>query len=315
MKRNLRPLLASMAILIFSINSHAQGTLIHYWNFNSFARSMHTDTIHGINANYSKIDTNKAQILYAEIPGTSAAFSSYVDSVTAFSSAPDFDTVNERFGDSSGTALRARNPTDSMQLLFYIPTTHYKNIVLKYASQSSSISHGPLHQIFSYSLDSGMTWKTTGGLSEQSDSAYLYYHLITVAFTDTQTNNTARLVFRINFSGNDTGTHGNNRFDNVTVEGDSIISTPPSVVNQINLKSAEYTIYPNPVVNTLNVRGTVDETASIVIYNSEGKAVISELMQPKYFSVNTTSLDAGVYIIKITGSVSGKVTTMRFIKE
>jgi hypothetical protein len=207
---------------MFSAQSQAQSTLIHYWNFNSFYGVMYTDTIHGIDANYSIHDTTKAQILYAEMPGTSSSYTTYEDYVAAASGSPDFDTVNERFGDSSGNALRLRNPSDSMELLFYIPSIHYTHILLQYASQSSSITHGQLHQDFSYSVDSGLTWRTTG-LSELSDSAWLTYHRTTVRIaTDSSVKNNSKLVFRIIFSGNTTGTSGNNRIDNVTVEGDSI---------------------------------------------------------------------------------------------
>ena len=210
--------------------SNAQSTLIHYWHFNNYnLGAMHTypiDTIHSLAADYSIHDTSKARILYSEIPGTSSSYSTYIDSVTADAT----DTVNARMGVIPGFALRVRNPSDQMQLLFYIPTTHYYHITLKYGSESSSATHGQLHQLFDYSVDSGLTWRTSG-LSISSDSAWLIYHRTTLSFTtDTMVNNNNKLVFRIKFSGNDTGSTGNNRFDNVSVEGDSITSTS-SVTN------------------------------------------------------------------------------------
>jgi len=209
-----------MFALTFSVNSNAQSTLIDYWNFNSFTAVMYTDTIHGIDADFSTLDTTKAQILYAEIPGTSSSFSTYIDGHAAVTA--DYDTVNLRMGAVAGNYIRPRNPSDSMQLLFYIPSTNYTHILLQYGSESSSTTSGPLHQLFSYSVDSGLTWRTSG-LSRLSDSAWLVFHRTAVSLAmDSATKNNDKLVFRILFSGNTTGTSGNNRFDNVTVEGDTI---------------------------------------------------------------------------------------------
>ena len=80
MKRNvLAAIICLMFTLTFSAKSNAQSSLIHYWNFNTFTAVMYTDTIHGIDADFSTLDTSKAKILYAEIPGTSASFSTYID--------------------------------------------------------------------------------------------------------------------------------------------------------------------------------------------------------------------------------------------
>ncbi len=230
MRKNLFLLITTLVITTVTINSlNAQGTLIHYWHFNNYTLgAMHTypvDTIHSIAADYSIHDTSKARILYSEIPGTSSVYSTYIDTVVGDVS----DTVNVRMSTASGYALRARNPSDSMQLLFYIPTVHYNNILLTYGSQSSSTSHGQLHQNFDYSVDSGLTWRTSG-LSITSDSAWLIFHRTSISFTtDTMVNNNSKLVFRIKFTGNTSGTSGNNRFDNITVDGDSIIAPHISI--------------------------------------------------------------------------------------
>jgi hypothetical protein len=40
----------------------------------------------------------------------------------------DYDTVNVRMGAPAGFYIRTRNPSDSMELLFYTPSTHFKNL-------------------------------------------------------------------------------------------------------------------------------------------------------------------------------------------
>jgi len=313
MKKHVQILFLSVVMIAANLRSNAQ-TIIHYWNFNNFTSKMYTDTIHGINADYSDLDKSKAQILYAEMSGVSSSFSTYEDFYPTV--AADYDTVNLQLGDTAGNALRPRNPSDSMYLLFYIPTTNFKNISLKYGSESSSVGSGMLHQIFDYSVDSGVNWKTSG-LSIPSDSAWLIFHLTSINFSDTLVNNNPKMVFRIAFNGNTSGTSGNNRFDNVTVEGDSIggTGTTPSGVVQVVKVTPSYNLFPNPVSNTLDINGNIDGLKSIVIYNTLGETVYSSSVAGKNLTLNVADLKAGNYFIDITEKISGVVSTLKFIKQ
>ena len=295
-----------LAAACISSAASAQSHLIHYWHFNSYALSQYTDTIHGISADYSTIDVNKAKILYAKVPGTSAAYSTYIDSITVVPA--DYDTINARMAQPDGTALRVRNPSDSMKLLFYIPTTNYKNIKLTYATQSSSVTKGQLHQVFDYSVDSGATWRTTG-LSEASDSAWLVYKRVTVTFSDAQVENNPKLVFRITFNGNDTGTRGNNRFDNVTVDGDTL--TGVNVSNVISQNSIK--VYPNPVHDMLNIELQANTTANVAIYDLNGQQRFEAVVDEKHKAINVSQLSAGTYFISVRTSAGEK--KIKFIKQ
>ena len=317
MKRNL--LLAFLLISsICSTSVFAQSKLIHYWHFNNAVvpSAMYTDSaggIHGIAADYSLIDTSKAKVLYYKITGTSAVYHTYIDFYAP--AATEYDTINMRMGQSTGNAIKARNPSDSMELRFYIPTTNYKNIVLKYASEASSRTSGQLLQDYSFSLDSGSTWHSTG-MNMTADSAGLTYNLISLSF-DTTVNNNSKLVFRIIFNGNTSGTSGNNRFDNITIEGDTItaattnfVSGPGNITNE-----PVYTLYPNPVENTLEISAALDGTKSVMIYNAEGKSVFAGLAAGKGFSINVAGLSSGMYFVSIRENATGLVTTERFIKK
>ena len=278
--------------------------------------SQHTDTIHGIPADYTLLDTATAKILYTELPGTSAAFASYIDSTTATAD----DTVNLQLGQPSGYAVRARNRSDSMQLLFYIPTTGYKNILLTYASQSSSTTHGQLHQMFDYSVDSGMTWRTSA-LSQPSDSAWLIYHRTSVSFTtDTEVNNNNKLVFRIQFNGNDTfASSGNNRFDNVTVMGDTMsvdtVVTPPAAVKNVNAAgSGFYSLFPNPAQNNIILTGTLATAKTVQVYDEAGRVFGSYFSDKKELTINTSKFPAGNYHVQIIETSTGKSTNLTFVR-
>jgi len=304
-------LLSFLVIMAISNKSHAQ-TLIHYWSFNNFFGVNYTPNIPPIDADYSDLDTSKARIYYAEMAGVSDSFNTYED---FYATTPaDSDLYNMQFGDTAGNSLRLRNPSDSMYLLLYIPTTHFENIVLAYSSESSSATHGMLQQFYSYSLDSGLTWITSGGLSMQYDTVYEAFHLSSVSFTDTNANNNPKLVFRIVFGPNNTGTSGNDRIDNVTVTGDSIGGTAPSAVAQVAATVPSYTLYPNPVLNVLDINSQADGAKSIVIYNTIGQKVFEADKTGTDFSVNLAGLIAGEYYINITEKSSGTKSVMKFSK-
>ena len=202
---------------------------IHYWSFNSFSGAFHNPSIPLIKADYSQIDTNKATIEYKLVAGASSPYAGYIDHVAG-------DTTNARLLAIGGQALRVRNPSDSMELRFHIPTTGFQNIKLKFAAQSSSAVSAQLAQLYDYSVDNGATWKTSG-LNMTLDSMTQVqfqganWGLVSINFgTDLSVNNNDKLIFRIKFAGNTALTTGNNRFDNITVDGDSGIVTVPGVI-------------------------------------------------------------------------------------
>ena len=223
MKQLLRFCFFSMLVLFVTAQAQAQTTLIHYWHFNGLAQAYNNPNIPALAADYSVLDTSKAKIVYVREPGTSPTYLGYIDNVAST------DTTNNRLGQVSGQGLRVRNPTDSMELRFYLPTKGYKNIVLKYALESSSTTSGDSTQLFDYSVDSGKTWKkgvTVNGVKVDTlDTTPAVYQgtswgLVAITFgTDTTVNNNPGFVFRIKFKANSSKTSGNNRFDNVTLDG------------------------------------------------------------------------------------------------
>ena len=70
-------------------------------------------------------------------------------------------------------------------------------------------------------------------------------------------------------------------------------------------------VYPNPVVETINIRNA--EGSRIVIYNSNGQLVKQIEKAEPNASVNVTSLSVGVYFVQIT--LDNQVNTVKFVKE
>jgi uncharacterized protein YjdB len=264
------------------------GVLIHFWDFNTFAGAQHNPAFFPLPADYTIHDSTKAKILFGLFPGTSPANLTYFDNVVLNASAPDYDTVNQQWTSipalgvvPSGSGIRMRNPNDSTYLYIYMPTVNYKNILLKYASEVSSNASGDSIQTFTYSLDSGITWNISG-ISETVDSAWITGMPrdpavipfrptpITVRFTDPGANNNPKLVFRMHLQGKNTGTSGNNRFDNFSVQGDSIESVLPTITTTPASYGPFCSTSPNAISVGYTATGAMGTTYSVQITNANG---------------------------------------------
>ncbi|MEC4004804.1 Ig domain-containing protein [Flavobacterium sp. SUN052] len=181
--------------------------LVHYWNFNSLP----TGTLNNVIADASLISTTSANIKYN---GTGAG---YMDQYTPGS------TANAQNSDAAGLGLRLRNPSDTRNVLISSPTTGYKNVIVRFATARSSTS-GASVQNYSYSLD-GTNFVTTN-LSTTTFNPNIdpIYDSITLDFTNIAgANNNPNFKIKIVFAGIEaSGTSGNNRLDNITVQANQL---------------------------------------------------------------------------------------------
>lgn len=284
--------------------------MIHYWHFNN---TLPDDGSGGvlfdsqpILADFTRL--GGAAIMYKPLKGVVNDWGN-IDNLVG-------DTINQRTGykDCCGevnNAIRARNPSDSMQFLWYMPTTRYQNIVIKYENQLSSIKSGQREQVFSYSLDSAATFINTG-LPVVSNFADTVWSLVTLDLRSIPAiNNNRKFVLRIDFSGQNTGSKGNNRFDNITVEGDisSDIDAVPEVIK------SDYALYPNPAKENINLITTYEGEKTISIYNSTGTIVSSYNLSGKNIVINVSSLSQGLYFMKIIEANAKTGALLKFIKE
>ena len=166
MRKNLFVVLLCLAAASFQSNGQ---TLMYYWNFNTWtplytAATPVSGTAGGLGiyaaipADYAAggLSTANADWVEKTIPGVSSSYSTYCDNTAVG------DTTNARMGAIAGAGFKARNPNDSMELLIYAPTTGFTNLWIKYACELSSYNSGDSVNVFSYSNDSGATWKTSG---------------------------------------------------------------------------------------------------------------------------------------------------------
>lgn len=164
-------------------------TLLDYWNFNS------NDTSTLLIPNVS---LNSASISYV-----SASF----DDVNPGSA------INVRNNDEAGDGLRMRNPFTS--ITFNVPTTGCSKPVFTFASQRSS--SGPTINNIYYTIDgTSFINDSLAAGSISIDTAWTKY---SVSFAGIKrADNNAKFAIRLITGNNNTGTSGNDRYDNVTLE-------------------------------------------------------------------------------------------------
>lgn len=171
--------------------------LVHYWHFNALPAG----TLTNVAADVSTLAG--AEITY---PGSGAGYMDLVD--------PGTD-LNARNVVPAGFGLRPRNPANTRELIIVAPSTGYEDLVVTWAVQRSSA--GAQQEEFSYSIDGGVNWFGIGGILAITET----WELKTIDLSAvTVVDNRANLRFRILFTGiGSDGASGNNRIDNLAIEG------------------------------------------------------------------------------------------------
>ena len=199
-------------------NDNTSVPLLHYWHFNTLPEG----TLSSVSADFSF--SSGARITY---PGSGAG---YMDRVN------DGTSLNARMLELPGYALRVRNPSDTRQLLLELPTTGYENILLSYSVNRTS--NGAEQQSVYYRLNSEGPWLLWGDAIDIAEE----YQLFTFDFSTVPgVNDNPEFAVQILFGGsNASGASGNNRFDNITLEGLPLEGTnlPPQLVTSIPLTEA-----------------------------------------------------------------------------
>jgi hypothetical protein len=258
--------------------------LVHYWNFNTLPSGTITAPVA---ADFSLLSTANTAITY---PGTGAG---YIDNVAG-------TTVNVQAGTEAGLALRPRNPSNTRELLIAFPTTGYEDIKVSFATTKTS--QGATEQTYSYSIDGGITFITTGLPVTSYNPVTDIYNSVTLDLSSiTAVDNLGNLIIKVNFGGTTAaGSSGNNRFDNIAVHGkptgNTTDITPPSITfsplnNSVNLTvNTQITIEMNEAVRLIDdsaINNTnVDALVQLRLDNASGTPVSFDAT----FAANTITI-------------------------
>lgn len=210
--------------------------VIHYWHFNQVS-----GTFNKALADYS-VQVVKPEIEYRP------AFSNVENPGTM----DDFEgtALNARMTQPAGKGIRTRNPSDSMGLLIHLPSQGYRDLILSYATQRSP--NGMLNQVFDISTNGIDFTSLSDTLMVTGVNQYEYASLDLSSITTA--NNNPNLWVRIRFVGQNTGTNGNNRFDNFVLTGTALNEAPDLLYywhfntlqtpNDVKMVAADYSYNP-----------------------------------------------------------------------
>jgi hypothetical protein len=186
-----------------------QSYLMHYWSFNASPLMEPTYTLGGADMSIQ--------------PGA--------ETVVESDTNEGFTGENCRLEETVGTHLRVNDPLGAA-VIIALPTTGYETNVLRYETRRSG--SGPGWQIISYSTD-GTTFTTLQTINiADADPVLRTFDLNGLSGVD----NNPNFKIRIQFAQGAGGTAGNNRFDNLTLDGVPLAgtNTPPQVTGPIGLQ-------------------------------------------------------------------------------
>ncbi len=266
--------------------------LIHYWNFNNLPDQVFTNVSSDISLSGS------GSISY---PGTGAG---YLDRT-------DGTLLNARRNAPAGFGLRVRNPSSTREMIIVAPSAGYSNLVLSFGVHRTN--NGAQQQELYYSADNGANWLMIG---EQYAIAENYETKTFDLGTIAAVNNNPELRFRILFKGEAAaGASGNNRFDNIALEGTSL-----SVgINERLNRAFKHHNFPNPFSNSTTISFEVTDPGQVkvAVYDIGGRLIevlTQKWHEPGYHEINfdAAALPGGVYIYRI---ITGQgVSSSRILK-
>lgn len=253
--------------------------LIHYWNFNNLPDQVFTHVASDISL------AGNGNITY---PGTGAG---YLDRT-------DGTLLNARQHAPAGFGLRVRNPSNTREMIIVAPSTGYSNLVFSFSVHRTN--NGAQLQELYYSADEGATWTIIGqqyAIAENYETKTFDLGAIDAV------NNNPGLRFRILFKGDAAaGTSGNNRFDNIALEGTSL-----SVgINEKLNRDFNHHNYPNPFRNGTTISFNVSDPGKVwvAVFDNGGRLI--KILSEKWlepglheFDFDGGGLPGGVYIYRI----------------
>jgi len=338
MKTKLHFYLALSIALGFSAPKINAQTLIQYWDFNATLPTGGAggdslgNATNPLVANQMATGLTAGHIIYSrpQIMYNSTTVDGILDNGSQGTGIYDNSNSNDSAGTAAGNLfVRTRNPSDSCEMYFYIPTTGYKNIQFDFALSASS-TKGPNYGIFSYSTNGGSTWNkltaamdtfNIGGarlpdtlqLQNPVTSASGWYPVQMSFTSDASVNNNANFVLKMLVAGPNSyqQTSGNARFDNFAFWGTSTSAGVNSVASQ----DAGYNVYPNPAGNFVNIVSHYTGDKVITVYNVVGQAVSVTENKDLQTTINTSSLNTGTYFVEIKEVSTGNKYTVKVVKE
>ena len=268
-----------LLLCLVMVTSFSWGqNLVHYWDFNN-------------NASAATITTPTQTVGGANLVAIAGGIST-IDFAGGTGQNFNVLNLNARNSDASGTHLRFNDPIGGA-LEFALPTSGYENIVVKFATRRSGSGAGT--QSWSYSLNGTSYNAFTTILPNNGDPA-----LATLDFTAISgANNNANFKLKVEFSLGAGGTVGNNRFDNFTLEGNTIsggdTTAPITTILPVNASTN--------VATTINPTISFNEAIRFIDNSSITSSNVDALVELRLNNASGT-------IVPFDATISGNVITI-----
>ena len=81
-------------------------------------------------------------------------------------------------------------------------------------------------------------------------------------------------------------------YQGTSVMGDEFVGIPD------HQELSEFNIYPNPATDRVNIKAS-SNISKLMIYNHQGQVVVEESANAKILNINTSDLEAGIYLFRI----------------
>lgn len=256
--------------------------LIHYWHFNNLPDEVFTQ----VPSDVSQV--GNGIITY---PGTGPG---YMDQT-------DGSLVNARRNQPAGFGLRVRNPSNTRELIIATPSDGYSDLEFSFAVHRTN--NGAQEEQLYYSADGGNKWVALGDpYSIQTSYEVKTFDLGGVA----EVNNNPQLLFRILFTDEAAaGLEGNNRFDNIVLEG---VSSSVGLEEQ-EMQQRVPRNFPNPFRGSTVIPLDLTEAGHVVVqvFNANGRLIstlVDQHLEPGLHELqfNASGFPEGVYIYRIITS-------------
>jgi hypothetical protein len=259
--------------------------LLHYWHFNDLP-----------SGNLSIIEPDQSLIdgAFISYPGSG---NGYLDKV---SDGSDQNTIH---GTGDGYSLRVRNPSHTRELLIAIPTNGYKNITLSYATKRTT--NGARWQEVQYKISDNAPWIKLSPEIKVAEE----WNVFLFALPNDGVDDNPELKIRILFNGDEAaGSSGNNRFDNLKIEGLPAGHDVTSVHDK-ETEVKDFRLWHNNGI--LNVYNPLQGNSMLTLYDMRG--IIVQNFQVNGYGQHTLpfSQGSGIYIARLTGTA--EVMALKFV--
>ncbi|TVR52193.1 MAG: hypothetical protein EA425_05365 [Puniceicoccaceae bacterium] len=242
---------------------------LHYWSFNA-------ETL--------AADFSRGGADLRVVPGP--------ETEVTFATGQGFVGENARFGAEAGAHLRLNNPPGTTVQLA-APTTGYSNIRLSYETRRSGQGAGV--QEISWSGDGGASWTSHATLAVVNAEPQML--MVDFSNVDAAVHNPDFAV-RITFTEGSGSSAGNNRFDNIVVEGDSL--EPVLLEEPIDVATA--------AGGSATLMARVDGLVDYEYQWLHNGLVMSGATSPRLEIPMVRKSDEGVYVLRIEGPAGAVFT-------